>query len=469
MANRFGASRLLQLLSLPAASGGHYGMPNPADLAGVTLWLDAAANVTQSGGAVSQWNSRRGAASFVQATPANQPEFLSSAVNGLPAIRFNGATKHMTSSFALSSAITAAAYSTFIVGRVNGGAVGANPWDSPAFVMENGFLWGAHTFLEAANAPTIRTGDTNASSGSNVTSFAVTKPSASAIRNGDYICVASAVDGTGSTFTGMETFTDQTGAGGDSTNHQGKLWTRRANYSEPASYTVGISASEQHATRAFVVEGAGSIDFTTSDVSVSNRTTGSVSGTVTDNDSLAVVLCYSESGSANTITAPDGTWTQLGGANLVAGTGATGATLAVFYKTLPSGATGTLTFTQTALEEFIVGMIVFRPKANAVQAHYNWDGNADTIYSNMDSGAWNVMMYRHTGGNIANIINNNPISQNIASGNTTALTGVLALGSTAGAVSVNHDVAEIIIANAALSAADEAGILYYLNQKYAVY
>ncbi len=469
MANRFGVSRFSSLLSLPAASGGHYGIPNPADISAVTLWLDAAVNVTQSGGAVSQWNSRKGSASFVQATSANQPEFLSSQVNGLPAIRFNGATKHMSSSFLASSTITAAAYSMFVVGKITGGLLGQNIWEGPAFITDSGSNFGMHPYVEAANAPTIRTGDTNSSSASNVVSYTINKPSSADLRNGDYIVIGQSCDLSGGSFTGLETFTAQPSASGDSGNHRLDVYTRLVDFREPASWQIAISASEQYATRAFAVEGAGSIDFSTADINTSNRTSASVSGTVTNNDSLAVVFCSSESGATNTIAAPDGTWTQLGGANLVAGTGVAGETLAVFWKIMPAGATGTLTFTQTALEEFLVSMIVFTPKQNAVVGAYSYDGTVDASYVNIDSSTWGLFMGRHTGGNLAAKVNGLSISQNVASGNTSIPASTMSLGSAAANYAASHDVAEIIVANAALSQADENGIMYYLNQKYALF
>ena len=63
---------------------------NPSDIE-TALWLDAAdaSTITESGGAVSQWNDKSGNGNNVsQATPANQPTYASSVINSLNVVRF---------------------------------------------------------------------------------------------------------------------------------------------------------------------------------------------------------------------------------------------------------------------------------------------------------------------------------------------------------------------------------------------
>jgi len=64
----------------------------PADI-DTALWLDAAdaSTITESGGAVSQWDDKSGNNRHVtQAPPANQPTFTANAVNGKSAVDFGG-------------------------------------------------------------------------------------------------------------------------------------------------------------------------------------------------------------------------------------------------------------------------------------------------------------------------------------------------------------------------------------------
>jgi len=64
----------------------------PADIT-TALWLDAAdaSTITESGGAVSQWDDKSGNARHLsQATAANQPTYLSTGLNSLPTINFDG-------------------------------------------------------------------------------------------------------------------------------------------------------------------------------------------------------------------------------------------------------------------------------------------------------------------------------------------------------------------------------------------
>ena len=74
----------------PFASDGE-GSPIPTS--GLAMWLDAARGVTLDGGTsrVTGWASRAGGASATQATTAAMPLLVAAALNGLPAVQFDGA------------------------------------------------------------------------------------------------------------------------------------------------------------------------------------------------------------------------------------------------------------------------------------------------------------------------------------------------------------------------------------------
>jgi len=73
---------------------------------------------------------------------------------------------------------------------------------------------------------------------------------------------------------------------------------------------------------------------------------------------------------------------------------------------------------------------------------FNWDGNVDNAITTGTTGTPYVIMWRHHGGNI-NISINGGSETTVASGNTSNLTGVLYLGSGAGATSCNCKIAEV--------------------------
>jgi len=79
----------------------------PTDITGCELWLDAsdASTIILNGSDVSQWNDKSiEGHSAIQATPADQPAFVSSGLNSFPTIRFphSGSGKGMTISGGLS-------------------------------------------------------------------------------------------------------------------------------------------------------------------------------------------------------------------------------------------------------------------------------------------------------------------------------------------------------------------------------
>ena len=70
--------------------------------ANLKLWLKAGAGVKLNSGRVSQWSDQSGSGTHAQQkTFSYQPAFLSSAVNGLPAVRFDGTNDFMTFSLPL--------------------------------------------------------------------------------------------------------------------------------------------------------------------------------------------------------------------------------------------------------------------------------------------------------------------------------------------------------------------------------
>jgi hypothetical protein len=110
----------------------------PIDIAGCSLWLDAAdpSTLTLSGSNVSQWNDKSGNGSHVsQATSANQPTYTS---NG---VLFDGVNDFLRSSVAISSFITASDYTVFLYGINFSVTAGGPSYTGPMFISdENGWF-----------------------------------------------------------------------------------------------------------------------------------------------------------------------------------------------------------------------------------------------------------------------------------------------------------------------------------------
>lgn len=73
----------------------------PGSISGLALWLDASdlTTITESSGAVSQWNDKSGNARHVsQGTAAQQPTTGSSTLNGLNVISFDGSNDNLRTS-----------------------------------------------------------------------------------------------------------------------------------------------------------------------------------------------------------------------------------------------------------------------------------------------------------------------------------------------------------------------------------
>lgn len=63
-------------------------------LTGLALWLKGDAGITQAGGTVSLWADQSGnGLDLSQATGANQPTYVASAINGLPGVSFDATNK----------------------------------------------------------------------------------------------------------------------------------------------------------------------------------------------------------------------------------------------------------------------------------------------------------------------------------------------------------------------------------------
>lgn len=112
------------LIASGAASGTLW---TPAEIT-TALWLDAddAATITESSGAVSQWDDKSGNAVNYSSSGTNQPTLISSALNGKSGIRFDGSNDYLSES---SNQFGLTERSFFIVVKENS-AVGNAGWFS---------------------------------------------------------------------------------------------------------------------------------------------------------------------------------------------------------------------------------------------------------------------------------------------------------------------------------------------------
>jgi autotransporter-associated beta strand protein len=98
-------------------NGGTLKLMSGLPTVGLSYWLDAADGskiTTPSGSNVTAWaDSFTNGVNFAQGTPANQPVYVANAINGRPAVRFNGTSQKMVASKA------ANAQTVFIVNKVN--------------------------------------------------------------------------------------------------------------------------------------------------------------------------------------------------------------------------------------------------------------------------------------------------------------------------------------------------------------
>jgi len=94
---------------------------------------------------------------------------------------------------------------------------------------------------------------------------------------------------------------------------------------------------------------------------------------------------------------------------------------------------------------------------------YNWDGNADFVELNINTGESVVIMFRHEGGNLFASVNGGSESS-AASGNTSTLTGQLKVGDVLS--KFNGRIGEFAIWNAALTGTDLADAISYFTSKW---
>ena len=104
---------------------------SPADISGLTLWLDSSEGVTKDGSnLVSQWDDQSGNSNnVVQATTANKPIWVDSTLNGLPVIRFDGTNDDLSKSTFTGGAISQAFYIFVVIKPAAGGSGAQYNWD----------------------------------------------------------------------------------------------------------------------------------------------------------------------------------------------------------------------------------------------------------------------------------------------------------------------------------------------------
>ena len=117
-------------ISIPGTSGLVQAAFSPLDLSPI-LWLDAAdtSTITESGGAVSQWDDKSGNGNdLVQATAANQPTTGTTTINGLNVISLDGNDRMESPSVSLTGATMIAVVEhtteSFILLASNGSPIG---------------------------------------------------------------------------------------------------------------------------------------------------------------------------------------------------------------------------------------------------------------------------------------------------------------------------------------------------------
>lgn len=141
-------------LSLFTSLGLSRGGFSPADIAGLQLWLDAAdeSTITESGGAVSQWDDKSGNGNHVvQATAASQPTTGTHTLNGLNTLYNDGGDFMLTG-----SALSLSGFTTFAVFE---------------HIAENGMFFG--TDLNTAYGPVYELGNNGSGAGSNIGSTSI--------------------------------------------------------------------------------------------------------------------------------------------------------------------------------------------------------------------------------------------------------------------------------------------------------
>ena len=133
----------------PRASGGF----SPKQIAGLSVWLDAAdsATVTLNGSTVSEWRDKSGnSVNVTQSTAARQPTYSSAAINGQNALTFDSNDWLVTSGLSLPTTNQ----TIFAVFRENGEVGNAGYWVlTPA--SGNDYTSSDSVFAEASGGATL--------------------------------------------------------------------------------------------------------------------------------------------------------------------------------------------------------------------------------------------------------------------------------------------------------------------------
>ncbi len=111
-----------------------------------TLRLKSTAGVTESSGAVSQWNDQSGAGrNFTQSTEANKPTYSATSFNGRPGITFDGSTDLLTSTAIVDDIIDDDGYTLYYVLKIATNASNdADSFDNAGILCETTANWGTH-------------------------------------------------------------------------------------------------------------------------------------------------------------------------------------------------------------------------------------------------------------------------------------------------------------------------------------
>jgi hypothetical protein len=113
----------------------------PKNLPGCTLWLRGDLGIHASGTNVSQWDDQSGNG-HIFLPGATQPS-IGSGINGQPTVDFDGAATSITCSDALSTIITASAWTAFAVYDYTGTATTtATSYMNPPIIRDVGAFWG---------------------------------------------------------------------------------------------------------------------------------------------------------------------------------------------------------------------------------------------------------------------------------------------------------------------------------------
>jgi len=124
----------------------------PTMLSGCTLWLHAACGVTNVSGKCSQWNDLSGGGRNVtQGNSALRPT-IASGINSKPTLSFDAATtNHLDNASALSTIVSASAWTVFVVYRYTGTVTTqTTSYANAAILRDTGSFWGLFSSTTAA-------------------------------------------------------------------------------------------------------------------------------------------------------------------------------------------------------------------------------------------------------------------------------------------------------------------------------